>query len=66
MPLAAAMADNTLAVGNVSSEAEVTLENGVPEVFHSFGSQAAGYPAGLKTVPGPSGPENRSASSCSP
>ncbi|HEX9823521.1 MAG TPA: cadherin-like domain-containing protein [Actinomycetota bacterium] len=48
-----AMGDNTLAVDTVSTQAAVALEEGVPEVFHSNGSQGAEYPAGFNTVPGP-------------
>lgn len=50
-------ADNTLTMDILSTQAAVQLQEGVPEVFHSFGSQAAEFPAGFITVAGPfSGP----------
>jgi Big-like domain-containing protein len=53
-----AKADGSLTTGVVSSQAGVPLTDGVPVVFHSFGAQAAEFPAGFTTVPGPfsSGP----------
>jgi Bacterial Ig domain len=48
-----AKADSTLTTGVVSTQAGVPLTDGVPVVFHSFGSQAAEFPAGFTTVPGP-------------
>src|SRR6266508_944140 len=51
------LSDNTLTPDVVTTQAAVPLQMGVPEVFHSFGSQAAEFPAGFVTVPGPfSGP----------
>jgi len=48
-----AKVDNTLTTSILSTQAAVQLEEGVPEVFHTFGSQAAEYPAGFVTTPGP-------------
>src|SRR6266508_342149 len=50
-----AKADTTLTTDIISSQAGVQLQQGVPVVFHSFGSQAAEFPAGFTTVPGPFG-----------
>ncbi len=48
-----AKSDSTLTTDIISSQAGVPLTQGVPVVFHSNGSQAAEFPAGFVTVPGP-------------
>jgi Bacterial Ig domain len=48
-----AKANATMTTDILSSQAGVQLQQGVPVVFHSLGSQAAEFPAGFTTVPGP-------------
>ena len=48
-----AKADGTLTTSFITSQAGVPLTAGTPVVFHSNGSQAADFPSGFTTVPGP-------------